>query len=164
MVTPAPLLTPHHTGVVVSDIKSAMDAYIADFGYTFFQFEVNEANAQFRGTSPSFRLRFGIGQLGLNLIELIQPVTGTTLYSQYLAEHGPGLHHLGFTTTDLASARRQFAARGYPRIEDGVIHGLVDFSYYDARELGVLIEPLQLSCDLAAFLLQNGQPYPPKSG
>jgi hypothetical protein len=44
-----------------------------------------------------------MGQLGVNLIELIQPVSGTTPYSQHLAQKGPGLHHLGFSATDLAT-------------------------------------------------------------
>ena len=44
--------------------------------------------------SASFTLRLAIGQLGLNLVELIQPVSGDTLYSRRLDEEGPGLHHL----------------------------------------------------------------------
>ena len=153
------LFTPHHVGIVVSDLDRAMNAYIANFGYTFFQFEVNEGNASLGKSSPSFKLRFGLGQFGVNLIELIQPVSGTTLYAQHLAQRGPGLHHVGFSTTDLAAARKQFEACGYNCLQNGRINGLVDFSYYDARELACIVEPLQLSCDLVTFLLQNAQPY-----
>jgi len=157
------IFTPHHVGIVVSDLETSMNAYIENFGYSFFQFEVNEGNASLSQSSPSFSLRFGLGQLGLNYVELIQPVSGTTLYSQHLVQRGPGLHHLAFAATDLAAARKQFAARGFTCLQDGSIHGLVDFSYYDAKELGCIVEPLQLSGDLVEFLLQNAQPYAGKS-
>lgn len=157
------LITPHHVGIVVSDLGAAMDAYIGNFRYTFFEFEAHEGNASLSGCGGGFRLRFGIGQLGGNLIELIQPVSGTTLYSEHLAQKGPGLHHLGFSVTDLPAARKQLEKCGYACIQNGNIHGLVNFSYYDARELACVVEPLQLSCDLAAFLLQNARPYAGKS-
>ena len=154
-----PIFTPHHVGVIVSDLDAAMNAYIGDFGYSFYRFEVNDGNATLPGNSPGFSLRLGLGQLGVNLIELIQPVSGTTLYSQHLSDKGPGVHHLAFSTTDLAAARTGFAAQGYQCLQDGTIRGLVNFSYYLAPELGGIVEPLQLSCDLVAFLIQNAKPY-----
>ncbi len=155
--------TPHHVGIIVADLKSAMNAYIANFGYTFHQFEVNESNASLGGSSSTFSLRFGIGQLGLSVVELIQPVSGTTLYSRRLAQVGPGLHHLGFSVTDLAAARRQLEMCGYGCLQNGSIQEHVDFSYYEATDLGCIAEPLQLSSDLISFLIQNAQPYAGKS-
>jgi Glyoxalase/Bleomycin resistance protein/Dioxygenase superfamily len=158
--TAACMFTPHHSGIVVSDLNAAMNAFAASLRYTFFAFEVSEGSAALSGSSPQFRLRLAIGQLDLNLIELIQPLSGTTVYSRFLAEHGPGLHHLGYSVPDLDQARKQLTARGYSCLQNGSIQDLVDFSYYDARDLGCIIEPLQLSMDLATFLLQNAHPYP----
>jgi len=67
------------------------------------------------------------------------------------------------TATDLTASREQLAARGYTCPQDGSIRGLVDFSYCNAKELGCIVEPLQLSCDLVTFILQNAQPYVHKS-
>jgi len=158
-----PIFAPHHVGIIVRDLDAAMNAYIGDLGYSFYQFEVNDGNATLPGSSPSFSLQFGLGQLGVNLVELIQPVSGSTLYSQHLVEKGPGVHHLAFSTTDLAAARKGFGAEGYQCLQDGAIRGLVDFSYYDAPPLGCVLEPLQLSCDLVTFLIQNAKPYVHKS-
>ncbi len=157
------LATPHHAGLIVCDLEAAMQAYVQDFGYKFFQFEVNQNNSSFTGSSPTFSLRLGIGQLGLNFIEFIQPVSGTTLYSRHLEEKGPGLHHLAFSVTDLAAARKRLAAKGYPCLQDGNIRGLVDFSYYDAPEVACVVEPLQWSSDMLAFLIQNASAYVPKT-
>jgi hypothetical protein len=158
---PACLFTPHHAGAIVNDLEAAMDDYIANFGYTFFQFEVNQKNARLSTGSSIFELRLAIGQLGLNLLELIQPVSGETLYSRHLAEEGPGLHHLAFSVTELAAARGQLDARGYECLQNGNIQGLVEFSYYDSQKLGCIVEPLQLACDLMGFLLKHAKPYHP---
>ena len=157
------LSTPHHAGLVVTDLDAAMNGYSRNFGYTFFEFEVTQDNATLSGSSATFTLRLGIGQLGLNLIELIQPVSGTTIYSRYLAQRGPGLHHLAFSVTDLVGARKRLASDGCPCLQDGTIRGLVDFSYYDVQAMACIVEPLQLSCNLLAFLVQNARAYAPKT-
>lgn len=131
------VLTPHHTGIIVADLEAAMDAYLEDFSYGFFHFVVNEVNATLGGSSATFSVRIGMGQLGLNLIELIQPVSGTTLYSQHLAQKGTGLHHLGFSASDVGVARKQLEVRGYSCLQNGKINGLVDFSYYQSAELAL---------------------------
>ncbi len=156
---PACSFMPHHAGVIVNDLDSAMDDFITNFGDTFFQFEVNQESARLSTGSSGFLLRLAIGQLGLNLVELIQPVSGDTLYSRRLAEQGPGLHHLAFSVTDLARARNQFDTRGPKCLHNGSIQGLVEFSYYDPLDSGCPVEPLQLSCDLMGFLLKNAEPY-----
>ena len=39
------MLTPHHLGIVVADLDTAVYADIESFGYSFFQFTVNEGNS-----------------------------------------------------------------------------------------------------------------------
>jgi hypothetical protein len=101
-----------------------MDAYGAVLGSSFSVFETTENNSFFSGSSASFRLRFGIGTVGLTLIELIEPAAGTTYFSNHLARHGPGLHHLTFGVQDLAAARTQLDTRGYRRLINGGIRDL----------------------------------------
>lgn len=152
-------LTPHHIGIVVSDLESAMDGYQAVLGAAFSVFEADETNSTFSGSSGTYRLRFGIGMAGATTIELIQPAAGVTYYSSYLAQHGPGLHHLAFGVKDIAAARAQLDAQGYTCLMNGSIHGLCSVSYYQAPRLACIIEPIQFSIDLPAFLLKNAKVY-----
>ncbi len=39
------LIPPHHVGLVVSDLDAAMNGYGKNFGYSFYQFEVDQGNA-----------------------------------------------------------------------------------------------------------------------
>ncbi|MGH9404644.1 MAG: VOC family protein [Terriglobia bacterium] len=153
------LVTPHHIGMVVGNLEKAMDGFTAAFGSTFSVFEATDANSRFSGSSASFGLRIGIGHLGPTMVELISPVAGATLYSTFLSEHGPGLHHLGFCTTDLAGAEQRLDALSYNRVLSGSIQDLCRMSYYQAPELGFVIEPLQLSAALPVFLIKNAKIY-----
>ena len=76
-------------GVLVPDLKTAMDAYVATLGAKFRVFEANERNSTFSGSSQEFRLRFAVALVGMLSIELIQPVSGITLHSEHLASRGP---------------------------------------------------------------------------
>ncbi|MEP7362926.1 MAG: VOC family protein [Acidobacteriota bacterium] len=149
-----------HIGVVVPQLEPAMDAYIANLGFSFGVFEVDETTSRFSGSSSKFRIRIAFALVGLLTVELIQPVSGATLYSRYLEAHGPGIHHLGVNVDNLAKARKSLTARGYRSILNGSIQGLGKFSYFDAPDLHCIIEPLQLSLTLPLFLAANAKPYP----
>lgn len=157
------LFTPHHLGIVVSNLEKAMDGYQATLGLSFSVFEATEANSSFSGSGEQFCLRFGIGLLGSTMIEIIEPAAGTTYYSAYLAQHGPGLHHLAFSVLDIHAARSKLDARGCRSLMSGNIQGLCEVSYYDAPDLACVIEPIQFSMELPAFLLKNAAPYLGKS-
>lgn len=152
-------LTPHHIGLVVNDLESAVDGFQAMLGAAFSVFEANETNSTFSGSSAAYRLRLGIGMAGPTVIELIEPAAGATYYSNYLTQHGPGLHHLAFGVKDIATARAELDAQGCTCLMNGSIHGFCSVSYYQDPRLACIIEPIQFSIDLPAFLLKNAKVY-----
>jgi hypothetical protein len=145
--------------VLVPDLETAMDAYIANFGVTFGVFEANEKNSSFSGSSPQFRLRIAVALVGLLSIELIQPVSGVTLHSQHLESRGSGIHHIGVYVANLAKARKAFLKRGYQQILEGRIRGLGKFAYFEVPGMHCILEPLELSLDLPRFLTENANWY-----
>lgn len=156
---PESSLTPHHIGIVVADLESAMDGFQATLGAGFSVFEANETNSSFSGSSAAYRLRFGIGMAGSTMIELIEAAAGVTYYSNYLARYGPGLHHLAFGVMDITAARAQLQAQGCTSLMDGSIRDLCSVSYFEVPSLACIIEPIQFSIDLPAFLLKNAKVY-----
>lgn len=146
-------------GIIVPDLESAMDAYIATLGVPFQVFEVNQTNSTFSGSSPEYRIRIAIAQAGLLSVELIQPAAGVTLYSRHLEAHGPGVHHMGIYVDSLAKTRKALAARGYRPILDGKIRGLGKFSYLEAPDMHCILEPLQLSLSFPLFLARNATQF-----
>ena len=146
-------------GLVVPDLKPAMDGYISTLGVTFQVFEVDESNSSFSGSSAAFRLRFGIALMGLSSIQLIQPVAGETIYSDHLRTRGPGMHHIGVYVTSVDAASDELRQRGYSKLMAGHIDRLGRFAYFDAPDLHTIVEPLQLSIGLPCFLAEKSCTY-----
>ena len=145
--------------LLVADLEEAMQAYIDTFGVAFQFFQVDETTSSFSGSSPQFKIRIAVALAGLTSIELIQPVSGVTLYSQHLESRGPGLHHLGVYVDDLAEVKQALAARGYRTLLEGSIRDLGSFAYLEAPDLHCILEPLQLSVEFPLFLAENASWY-----
>jgi hypothetical protein len=146
-------------GILVPDLKLAMDEYIATLGVSFRVFEVDETTSSFSDSSSSFRIRFAVALIGFSSIELIQPVSGRTIYSEHLKNRGPGIHHIGFYVTDLPSAKRRLKRREYKALMEGQIRGLGRFAYFEAPDMHCIIEVLKFSITLPMFLAENATLY-----
>lgn len=72
--------------------------------------------------------------------ELIQPLTGRSIYDEFLDRHGEGLHHVKFYFDDCAAAIADFARKGFSVIQSGRIDE-DEFYYLDTdRTLGIVVE------------------------
>lgn len=73
-------------------------------------------------------------------LELIQPVSGYSIYNEHLDKHGEVLHHIKLFYADCKKAIAGFEARGYPVIQSGQYAG--DEHYYldTEKDFGYIIE------------------------
>lgn len=122
--------------LVVTDLEAALEALERQYGLT-----------------PAYREVLdepGIEEAMIDLagvwLQVIAPTRDDSVVSDWLASHGPGLHHLGFGVGDLAGALAELPARGgRPRsltpMQGGGGH-LVAFVEPDPA-LGVLVELVQ---------------------
>ena len=120
---------------------------------------MDQTSSSFTGSSPTFHLRFAIALIGLSSIELIQPVSGLTIYSEQLKNRGPGIHHIGVYVPDLEAAEQGLQQRGYQPLMQGQIQGLGRFAYFQAPDMHLIVEPLQLSLELPLFLAEHAAWY-----
>jgi hypothetical protein len=93
-----------------------------------------EASATYHGQRGNFRMRLAFIQLGPVQIEFIQPLEGENIYSDFLAEHGEGLHHLLFEATDPVAT---ITAIGAPVLQSGgsSLRPGATWSYLDTQEM-----------------------------
>lgn len=102
---------------VVDDLRTAM----ADFGRCFGAGPwflgpepTDDPNGTVcRGVATPPGARIALGYTGALMLELVEPLPGSrTVFSDGLAENGPGLHHFGFGTTNLDATLRDLAEHG----------------------------------------------------
>jgi catechol 2,3-dioxygenase-like lactoylglutathione lyase family enzyme len=84
-------------GVVVRDLKKAMEYYSRVFGIGPFQeFVFAPEKHWLRGRPMPIKLNIAMAQMGPVLLELIEPVEGDAPHRWFLEKKGEGLQHLGF--------------------------------------------------------------------
>jgi len=80
-------------------------------------------------------------------LEIIQPLTGPSIYTTFLDDRGPGLHHLGYYVPSVADARAHFAALGVDEVLSGGGHGVDgdgEYAFFDVREtVGSYLEMIE---------------------
>ncbi|HLW58485.1 MAG TPA: VOC family protein [bacterium] len=91
----------HHVGIVVRDAEEAAETYARALGLEPIVLE------DYREVARVAFLR-----AGETLLELIQPVTEGTLWSDALRDRGEGVHHLALEVIDLRTAMTALEASG----------------------------------------------------
>ena len=84
-------------GVVVRDVKKAVEYYSKVFGVGPFQeFVFAPEKHLLRGKPMPLKLNIAMAQMGPVLLELIEPVEGDAPHKWFLESKGEGIQHLGF--------------------------------------------------------------------
>ena len=141
--------------ILVPDLMAAINHYHYDFGigpwhiYTYAQPLVNQMT--YHGKPADYAMKIGLSYFGPMRIELIQPLSGESIYADFIKEHGYGVHHFGLLVDDMPSALDLAQEAGYEMIMDGSGFGLDGdghYAYLDTEEkLGVTLELIERSKD-----------------
>jgi methylmalonyl-CoA/ethylmalonyl-CoA epimerase len=91
-----------HIGVAVDDL----DAAIALYEQRLVMPVVH------RETIDEIGLELVMLEIGESHVELLAPIRRDTMLSGFLAEHGPGLHHVAYATKDIEAELARLAAAG----------------------------------------------------
>lgn len=106
-----------------------------------------------RGEPADFTIHVSITYVGDLQLEVIQPVTGTSIYSEFLERNGPGLHHVCFDVEDMDEALAGVAELGLSVHQAGsMMGGAMDFAYVDGTSAGApYVELARIGDDMKAI-------------
>lgn len=101
----------------------------------------------YRGNPADFVADISFSYAGDTQLELIAPVSGESVYSEFLDRSGPGLHHICREVDDVDEA-----VAGLEVVQRGTMPGGMEFAYVSAEAAGVpYIEIAHLSPEIRAF-------------
>jgi len=137
--------------LVVPDLDAAVEQYWRLFGigpWHFYTYQKPLLRAMsYRGQPSEYSMRLALSYLGPLRIELIEPGEGDTVYTDFVREHGYGVHHFGILVEDMHAALAQAEAAGLTMTQDGLGFGAEGdghFAYLDTEPLiGVTLELIQ---------------------
>ncbi|MEO0098948.1 MAG: methylmalonyl-CoA epimerase [candidate division WOR-3 bacterium] len=122
-----------HIAIAVSNLKEAARFYEENLGLKLSGDE----------NLPEQGVKVGFIQIGEVRIELVEPLSPTSPISKFLAEKGPGLHHICFEVDDIEKELSRLAEAGVRLIDSkprpGAHNTKVAFIHPKASG-GVLIE------------------------
>ena len=112
-------------------------------------------SCSYLGKPADFVASISLSYLGDMQLELISPVRGENIYSDFLRDRGPGLHHVCVEAESLEGfdvALTAAADHGAEVVQQGVMPGGIHFAYVSAPQAGVpYIEIAYISPDMRAF-------------
>lgn len=142
---------------VVEDIAASERLLSAAFGAGAWtrlpDIRFDPENCTFRGEPADFTVHVSLAYSGDLQLELIQPVAGESIYTEFLARSGPGLHHVCYEVQDMAAALARAEQAGLPVVQAGsMMAGAMEFAYLDARAHGApYVELARIGPDMRAF-------------
>lgn len=129
---------------VVRDAEKAMRDYYDGMGIG--PWEVYELKppllreSYVRGRESDHTYLLALATFNNMQYELIQPLTGRSIYDEFLEEHGEGLHHVKFYFDDCAAAIAGYNEKGFEVIQSGKIDD-DEFYYLDTdKSMGIIVE------------------------
>jgi glyoxalase/bleomycin resistance protein/dioxygenase superfamily protein len=103
----------------------------------------------YRGRPADFVADISLSYAGDTQLELIAPVRGESVYTEYLDRAGAGLHHVCIEADDVD---RELAERNADVVQRGVMPGGIEFAYVSAEAAGVpYIEIARIPPEIRAF-------------
>ena len=109
----------------------------------------------YRGEPADFVANISLSYLGDMQLELIEPVRGKNIYSDFLDASGPGLHHIcveADSTERFAAMLAEATRSGAAIVQQGVMPGGMRFAYVSAPEAGVpFVEIAHIPAEIRVF-------------
>lgn len=112
-------------------------------------------SCSYRGRPADFTADISLSYAGDTQLELIAPVHGESIYTDFLDRSGPGLHHVCIEVDDV---ERAVAERHAEVVQRGVMAGGMEFAYVSMEASGVpYLEIARIPPDIRAFFDQVKQ-------
>ena len=104
----------HHVGVAVADLDEAVRTYERLFGGRL----EHRARVENQGVEAASM------RVGESRVELLAALAEDTPVGKFIAERGPGMHHVAYEVDDVASALAELAEHGAELIDLSPREGL----------------------------------------
>jgi methylmalonyl-CoA/ethylmalonyl-CoA epimerase len=112
-------------GIIVRDLDRTVKVLSEVFGLGPFRFVTyppagrDDIRLTYRGQPADFSHRIAFTNLGPIELEIVEPTTGPSGITEFVAEHGEGIHHIRFNVRDLEPVMAYLGEQGIGEIMSG---------------------------------------------
>ena len=142
-----------HVGVVVKDLERTLDTLTNVFGIGPFKIvdfppkdTDEDVEMTYYGKPADFSAKFCFADMGNIELEIIQPISGKSVWFDFLEKHGEGIHHIKFLVSDLQETKQYLGEYNFELIQSGSAVGAnkgKTWAYFGTEDkIGFVIEVL----------------------
>lgn len=138
----------HHTCWVVNDVEKAAQSLADSLTIQWGVWTIEPIVCEVHGENVPYTFKVAIAQLGDSNLELIEPLSGKSVYVEHLETKGEGFHHSCIiypSREALRAARDELASQGREMIQSGDLGEAGEFCYFYMPENDAALELLYLS-------------------
>lgn len=143
-------------GIVVRDLEESVRKYWHDCGigpWLFYTMDArNMHDLKVNGKPAEFSMKVAMADLAGIQLELIEPLD-ENIYSEFLNEHGEGIHHIACDVDDFDRTISVCKEKGIPVLQEGETNAGLGFAYLDTRKT--------MACITEIYKIPAGIAYPP---
>jgi len=133
------LPAPEHISVTVKDIDKTTEFFSSIWGLgPWLTLEYSPKKDEINIGEP-FRIRGAWARLGPVVLEVIQPIEGRSIWSQFLETKGEGLHHICFIVSNWDEVVSRLQEQGCRMLAGGIFLGK-HWSYFEVNPGGLIVE------------------------
>jgi Glyoxalase/Bleomycin resistance protein/Dioxygenase superfamily len=130
--------------IVVRDLAATMRTYVDEYGigpWEIYEFNPDTVKNMVRDGEPAeYAFRIAVTMVGSVQWELIEPLDDRSMYADFLATKGEGVHHVAVGVPRYDEALAELQGKGRRVLQGGHYNG-VTFCYLSTDEdLGVVTE------------------------
>ena len=130
---------------VVRDLEAAMKRHYDVCGigpWSVYEFKAPEVkDYTYRGKPATHSCLIAVTPMGDGAqTELMQPLTGRSIYDEHLDEKGEGLHHVKLFHADCKAAVERYKRLGYDVIQSGQYDEDVHYYFDTEKDFGYIVE------------------------
>ncbi len=148
MVEKLPFQKLDHVGIIVRDLDQAVK-YYESLGIGPFEPSKGIVYKERRVMGKpvpldSIKIVTKIGYIGPIYLQVTQPVSGESIWKEFLEKKGEGVQHLGFLTDDIEREETRLAQKGIKAVYSSRFQNGGGAAYFDTGKVGgVLFELVQ---------------------
>jgi len=128
-----------HIGVVVKDIDKTTEFLSSLWGLGPWHILDYSSTKDELMVGKPFRIKEAHAKLGVTEVELIQPLEGNSIWSQFIETNGEGLHHMSFIVPNWEECVSRIQERGGRMVAGATFEGK-RWAYFVTSPGGMIIE------------------------
>ncbi len=135
----APLKSPSHIGIVVENLTRTSEAISSTLNLGKWDIVDYAPQREDIKIGELFSLQIAFLDIGSTRIELLQPVTGKSIWSEFLNNHGEMMHHLSFKVSNWDENVARIQEQGAKMVAGGLFFGK-RWAYFDTGNALTVVE------------------------